>query len=111
MARPSDNLIEMVRTDLIGWAERNGSVKEMWLFGSRAKGTAREASDVDIGLALMPPVGDHNWALGNYYALDRQWKLELEAIVDRHLSLEPMVPNTDGDAVIRRTGIMLWSRP
>jgi hypothetical protein len=66
---------------------------------------------VGIGLALMPPDGDHNWALGNYYALDRPWKLELEAIVGRPVSFEPMVPNTKADNLIRQTGTMLWARP
>jgi hypothetical protein len=43
------------RDALIDWAQLNGSVCELWLFGSRGpKGGATVASDVDIGLALMP---------------------------------------------------------
>ena len=41
------------KANLIGWARANGSVRELWLFGSRAKGLARIDSDVDLGLALM----------------------------------------------------------
>src|ERR1700730_13878134 len=41
---------------LIEWAQLNGSVRELWLFGSRGpKGGATVASDVDIGLALCRP--------------------------------------------------------
>jgi predicted nucleotidyltransferase len=112
MAVLSDPLIEMVRVGLVSWAERNGAVREMWVFGSRVRGTAAEDSDMDIGLALMPPDDSGtNWALGAFFALHPQWRLQLETIVGRHVSLEPMVPNTKGDVVIRETGIMLRARP
>jgi hypothetical protein len=95
--------------DLIAWAQRNNSVRELWLFGSRGpKGGARAASDVDIGVALMPAIGDHDWALGNFAALGKEWQRELKAIVGRHVSLVPMVAGNDGDKEIRSTGIRLW---
>jgi predicted nucleotidyltransferase len=73
---------EWVR-DLAAWAGENDSVHELWLFGSRADGTSRPDSDVDIGIGFAPPTGlrkGHDWALGNFYALDGQWKSELEAM-------------------------------
>jgi len=69
------------------WAEANNSVREVWLFGSRARGDATEDSDVDLALALVPPQGKHDWAFGNYCAHWAQWQTELEAIVGRHVSL------------------------
>ena len=51
------------------WAQANGAVRQVWLFGSRARGDAREDSDVDIALALMPPDGKTDWALGAYSSL------------------------------------------
>jgi predicted nucleotidyltransferase len=39
--------------DLRSWAAANESVRELWLFGSRARGDAREDSNVDLALALM----------------------------------------------------------
>ena len=98
------------KAGLIGWAKGNGSVREVWLFGSRAKGTARIDSDVDLGLALMPAKRRHDWAFGNYVALYPRWRAELETIVQCHVSLVPMIPGNEGDEIIRSTGICLWER-
>jgi predicted nucleotidyltransferase len=70
----------------IAWARSNDSVRELWLFGSRAKGEAKASSDVDIGLVLMPAKGKHDWALGNYAALGSRWRADLEAIVSAAMS-------------------------
>ena len=59
---------------LISWAQRVGAVRELWLFGSRAKGIAQADSGVDIAIALMPAVGKHDWALGDYFALKSTWR-------------------------------------
>jgi predicted nucleotidyltransferase len=95
---------------LCAWAAANESVRELWLFGSRARGDAREDSDVDLALALMPPAGKHDWALGNYFRFESEWKRELEAIVGRAVSIEPLVPGEDSDARVRREGKRLWAR-
>ena len=58
------DLRESWRVDLSAWAQRTDAVAELWLFGSRAKGTSGSDSDVDIALALMPPRGDHDLGLG-----------------------------------------------
>jgi predicted nucleotidyltransferase len=52
---------------LRSWASANDSVRELWLFGSRATGGSRPDSDVDLAVALMPPKGNTDWALGNYF--------------------------------------------
>jgi predicted nucleotidyltransferase len=90
---------------LWAWASANGNVQELWLFGSRADGHARPDSDVDIAIALMPAA----FAYGNYVALGDGWQRELEAIVGRHVSLEATDQNTDEDACVRSTGVLLWS--
>jgi predicted nucleotidyltransferase len=63
--------------NLRAWAAANGNVRQLWLFGSRADGTAAPDSDVDLGIGLMPPNGDHDWAFGNYTALGDTWTREL----------------------------------
>ncbi len=92
------------------WAQSNGNVRQLWLFGSRARGNARENSDVDIALALMPPDGKHDWALGNYFALEGEWKQQLKAIVERDVSMAVIVPGEDADVRVRREGALLWAR-
>jgi len=94
--------------NLRAWAERNGSVRELWHFGSRAKGTARLESDTDIALALMPPQGKHDWALGNYYDLRLQWKEQLEAIVGGKVDLQEIRPGTSFEVEVHATGKLLW---
>jgi predicted nucleotidyltransferase len=46
--------------DLRSWASKNESVRQLWLFGSRARGDSREDSDIDLAIALIPPVGKHD---------------------------------------------------
>jgi predicted nucleotidyltransferase len=95
---------------LLVWASRTDSVRELWLFGSRANDSAQPDSDVDLAIVLMPPNGKHDWAGGNYLACHSAWKRELEAIVGRHVSLEAIDPGSDEDAMVRRTGRLLWAR-
>lgn len=92
------------------WAQVNDNVRQLWLFGSRARGDAREDSDVDLALALMPPDGKHDWALGNYFRFESEWKQELQAIVGRAVSIEPLVPGETSDVRLRREGVLLWAR-
>jgi predicted nucleotidyltransferase len=100
---------------LRSWAIAHDSIRELWLFGSRAQGCSRPDSDVDLALALVPPRGKNDDpALGNFIALaDECWKPQLEQIVGRHVSLEAMMaraPGPDWDSMVRSFGVRLWSR-
>lgn len=95
---------------LWSWASANGSVRELWLFGSRASGHSRVASDVDLAVSLLPPIGDHNWALGNYLALGDEWQQQLEEIVGHHVSLEAIGADTKENLEARGSWVLLWSR-
>jgi hypothetical protein len=53
------------------------------LYSGAISPSSRPDSDVDLALALMPPKGKHDWALGNYFALESEWKRQLEEIVGR----------------------------
>jgi predicted nucleotidyltransferase len=105
------DLPEVWRADLVAWARRTNAVAELWLFGSRAKGTFRPESDVDIAVTLMPALGDHDWALGDYVALAKDWQSELEAIVGLPVSFGAIQPDTALDREVRTTGVLLWCRP
>ena len=98
------------KAGLIAWAKANSSIRELWLFGSRAQGTARVNSVVNLGLAFMPGKRRKERAFGNYVTHYSDWLTELEAIVQCHVSLVPMIPGNVGDEIIRSTGICLWER-
>jgi predicted nucleotidyltransferase len=107
---PDIDLPAQWRAEIIAWTRKTNAVDELWLFGSRAKGTSRPDSDVDIAVSLMPAKGDHNWAFGDYFALANDWRHALEKIVGRHVSFTAIVPTTPGDTEVRTTGILLWRR-
>jgi predicted nucleotidyltransferase len=69
------------------WAARTDSVREVWLFGSRAKGTSRPDSDIDIAIYLMPPTPTSDWALAAYTANGDAWQHELERLLGRHAGI------------------------
>ena len=104
------NIPDEWKRGLREWAEANSNVRQLWLFGSRVRGDAREDSDVDLALALMPGDGKTDAALGNYFALEGEWKQQLIAIVKRDVSIAVIVPGEDADARVRREGVLLWAR-
>jgi len=89
------------------WAEQNGNIQEVWLFGSRARGEATEVKDVDIAITLRPPKDNHDWALGNYQKFGDDWQRELAQLMGRSVDLELKIglpPEADAEAVL------LWKR-
>jgi predicted nucleotidyltransferase len=98
------------KANLISWAQSNGSVSELWLFGDRAKGAGEADSEVDLGLTLMRAKRGHDWAFGNFVTLHNVWRGELEAILGLPVNLVPMIRDNEGADIIRSTGICLWQR-
>jgi len=58
---------------LCAWANDNACVRELWLFGSRAKGCSTPDSDVDLAIVLTPK-GKDNWALAKYSRFGDDWQ-------------------------------------
>lgn len=69
------------------WAFKRPEIAEVWLFGSRAKSTARPDSDVDLGL-VVPGEPGHDWPLGNWMALGGAWRDEVRGMLGCAVSLE-----------------------
>jgi predicted nucleotidyltransferase len=91
------------------WAVRTWAVREVWLFGSRAKGISRPDSDVDVGIYLMPPASGSDWALATYTKVGDQWQRELAGLLERSVSLEAVTPGCAHEQKVR-DGILLLTR-
>jgi predicted nucleotidyltransferase len=109
--QPTPNIRPEWSRGLREWAEANDAVCQLWVFGSRARGDALEGSDIDIALALAPPVkGRGDPALGAYFHLESEWKQQLQSIVGIDVSLSVIVPGEEADIRVRREGRLLWAR-
>jgi hypothetical protein len=93
------------------WAGRTDSVREVWLSASHGKGSSQPDGDVGLAIVLMPPSRQANWALVNYFEFGDDWQRELSAVLGRHVSLEPLFPDSPQDRLVRATGTRIWARP
>ena len=87
---------------IVWWAKRNEKVREIWLFGSRARGTAKPDSDIDLAITFAAT----NWT-PTYFALADKWQREIAALVNTKVGLQPF-PKLPEEA--RQEAILLWSR-
>jgi predicted nucleotidyltransferase len=85
------------------WAFLTPSVREVWLFGSRAKSSHRPDSDIDLAIVLMPPTEGTDWARWNYERFGDGWQRQLGAIIGRRVSLTEKADETE-------PSIRLWAR-
>lgn len=93
------------------WAAGRPEIDEVWLFGSRAKGTSRPDSDFDVGFVLAPPLEDGtDWALGNFLPLGGGWKADLVSRLGRPVSLEPIGSGADLEEVSGSRCVLIWWR-
>jgi predicted nucleotidyltransferase len=68
MVNLTDDQVDKIRE----WAAQTRYVKEVRLFGSRAKGSARPDSDID--LAITVGGSDDGVVRGNYFAVGPEWQ-------------------------------------
>jgi len=62
--------------DLRNWAHSAPLVSKVWIFGSRAKGTHKENSDLDVAIDLK--LEDENEKLSVWISNKENWKAELQ---------------------------------
>ena len=104
------NLTEHRQWIIKEWALRTPHVQEVRLFGSRAKGTAKPDSDIDLAMTVD---GDSpGTVLGNYFALGERWQEQLAELLEAkvHVALY----NDPGSSVARSScdecSVLLFSK-
>jgi predicted nucleotidyltransferase len=91
------------------WAEQTPWIFEIRLFGSRAKGTARPDSDIDLAVTVTSNERE-NTAFGVFCALADQWKRQLGERTGRHVCVQWYGPESPVYEFLRSEGILIWSR-
>jgi predicted nucleotidyltransferase len=95
---------------LAEWAAHTEAVAALWLFGSRARGTARPDSDHDLAVELRPKIKNHDWAFGDFVCEGDRWKIQLRNSVRGDVSLIGFRDDLPGRFDPRSDGICLWRR-
>jgi predicted nucleotidyltransferase len=96
------------RSAITQWAEQNQYISEVRLFGSRARGTSRPGSDIDLAVTVA---GDNRGdALGVYLPLADRWQRDLRTRTGMHVSLEWYGPESDEYEMLQTVGLLIWSR-
>ena len=98
--------IGQLSVTIADWARGNSSVSAAWIFGSVAKGTAREDSDVDIAIQLVR----HPSAFALYLARGDEWQRHLASMIGRPVSLEALPDEEPVRSEILATAISVFSR-
>lgn len=75
MVNLTDDQVDKIRE----WSAQTRYVKEVRLFGSRAKGSARPDSDID--LAITVGGSDDGVVRGNYFAVGPEWQRQLSDLL------------------------------
>ncbi len=71
---------------IITWAKKTPEVQAVYLYGSRAKGTAK--ADGEVVLALLIKGLEATWRLAKFISHRRAWRAELEAALGLAVQLE-----------------------
>ena len=88
-----DALQEIVEK-LIVWAEHNHQIIELWIYGSRVKGTAKIESDLDIAYKISALATEEEKNEFWEKVLPK-WKQELQEFIPWKIHLEAKVTAKD----------------
>jgi len=71
---------------IITWAKKTLEVQAVYLYGGRAKGTAKVDSDVVLALSIKGL--EATWRFAKFISHRRTWRAELEAALGLAVQLE-----------------------
>ena len=72
--------IEQIVASIRGWAVRERIVSQVYVFGSRVKGTSTLGSDIDIAVRILFP--DPDIALAHFQGNRDSWGRELAKLLE-----------------------------
>ena len=73
-------------------------VSKVWIFGSRAKGTYKETSDLDVAIELKPE--DKNEKSCAWIFNAKNWKAELNNIFENGPAIDLQLVSDDDEIVL-----------
>jgi uncharacterized protein len=85
--RPSVAELRPAAEALHGWAASKPFLRRLWIFGSRARGTARSDSDLDVAIEIDPVGNDEN-AYTSFVGDAGSWRNELQPLLTYELHLK-----------------------
>jgi predicted nucleotidyltransferase len=71
---------------LRNWACATPEISEVWIFGSRAKGSFRPDSDLDIAIVVGGETPGER--LADWISCNKEWKAELQGLLEVRLDLQ-----------------------
>jgi predicted nucleotidyltransferase len=93
------------------WGLRTPHIVEVRLFGSRAKGTAKPDSDIDLAITVD---GDSpGTVLGNYFAFGEHWQGQLTELLEAkvHVALYNDPSSSVARSSCDQCSVLLFSKP
>ena len=104
-----DNLSPAAET-LRAWASEKPFVRRVWIYGSRAKGTPKPDSDLDVALEI-DPVGNDEGSYTSFLHEAEGWRAELRPQLEYQLHLKwydaSNAPVREG---VNSAGILVYER-
>ncbi len=112
VAVPGPQLTARQLQDLRAWATKHPEIIEIWVIGSRARGSARPDSDLDLTMQLDPSKGYNSNEDAVLIHNRAKWSAELTALLGLPVQ-DIQAENVPVDACYgegRRAGISVYVR-
>lgn len=105
-----DKSVEAIRGDLVLWATRQLELRQLWVYGSRALGTHRLCSDLDIAVMI-----DHLHSSADIEKFREHtfliWQKELSQLSGLLVHLEPCAgEGTNVAGYVNNSGVLVFAR-